>query len=202
MSATIIGGLTNEFEPDIITDNGRDGISALQFSIVGRTVSELYQIDALVSGVPGQPSGTFKVVRRNLENIVEGLQRLKISAEGGTKNGLYVSEAGYQYNESIETGFITLPLAQIQVQYKLQWLSPSVTITTNSSSESDGPARSIASNIASSMTVDIIQNRPTNVSGGRQIDVSTVRITGSSVEKAGGLWRVRATATKGFLPIA
>jgi hypothetical protein len=51
------------------------------------------------------------------------------------------------------------------------------------------------------MSVEILQNRPSNVNGGKQINTSDVKITGSSIEKAGGLWRVRATATKGFLPL-
>jgi hypothetical protein len=201
MSATIIGGNSAEFEPEIISDNGRDGITAFQFSVVGRSVSGLYLLDSSISGVPGQPSGSFRVVRRNVENIVDGLQRLKISAEGGTPSSIYYSEASYSYNEGFEPGLITLPLAQVQVQYKLQWLSPSVTVTTNSGSASDGAARGIATQIVSSMSVEILQNRPSNVNGGKRINTSDVRITGSSIEKAGGLWRVRATATKGFLPL-
>jgi hypothetical protein len=200
MSATIIGGDNAEFEPEIISDNGRDGITAFQFSVVGRNVSDLYPIDAVVNNVPGQPSGSFRVVRRNLQNIVEGLQRLSVSAEGGTANGLYISEAGYQYNESQEPGVVTLPLAQIQVQYKLIWLAPSVTVTTNSAAASDGPARALAQQIISNMGVEIIQNRPAQVNGGKKINVNDIRITGSSIEKAGGLWRVRATATKGQIP--
>jgi len=200
MAATIIGGNSPQFEPDIISDNGRDGISAFQFSVVGRSLSSLYPLDSSISGVPGQPSGSFKVVRRNLENIVDGLQRLRISAEGGSPSTLYYSEASYSYNESVEPGLITLPLAQVQTQYKLQWLSPTATVTTNSSSASDGAARSIATTIVSSMSVEILQNRPSNINGGRQINTSDVKITGSSIEKAGGLYRVRATATKGFLP--
>jgi len=201
MAATIIGGNSPQFEPDIISDHGRDGISAFQFSVVGRSLSSLYPLDSSISGVPGQPSGSFKVVRRNLENIVDGLQRLRISAEGGSPSTLYYSEASYSYNESVEPGLITLPLAQVQTQYKLQWLSPAATVTTNSSSASDGAARSIATTIVSSMSVEILQNRPSNINGGRQINTSDVKITGSSIEKAGGLYRVRATATKGFLPL-
>lgn len=200
MAATIIGGNSPQFEPDIISDNGRDGITAFQFSVVGRSVSSLYPLDSVVSNVPGQPIGSFRVVRRNLENIVDGLQRLRISAEGGSSSSIYYSEASYSYNESVEPGVITLRLVQLQVQYKLQWLSPSVTVTTNSSSASDGPARSIATQIVNSMSVEILQDRPSNVAGGRKINTSDVRITGSSIEKAGALWRVRATATKGFLP--
>lgn len=200
MAATIIGGNSPQFEPDIISDNGRDGITAFQFSVVGRSVSSFYPLDSVVSNVPGQPIGLFRVVRRNLENIVDGLQRLRISAEGGSSSSIYYSEASYSYNESVEPGVITLRLVQLQVQYKLQWLSPSVTVTTNSSSAGDGPARSIAEKIVNSMSVEILQDRPRNVAGGRKINTSDVRITGSSIEKAGALWRVRATATKGFLP--
>lgn len=200
MAATIIGGDNPQFEPDIISDNGRDGITAFQFSVVGRSVSGLYQLDSAVLDVPGQPSGSFKVVRRNLENIVDGLQRLRISAEGGMPSGLFVSDAGYQYNESQESGLVNLPNIQIAVQYTLIWLSPSVTITTNSAGASDGPARTLAQQIVSGMNVDIIRNRPAQVISGRQIKTDDIRITGSSIEKAGGLWRVRATATKGQIP--
>ena len=199
MSATIIGGNSAEFEPEIISDNGRDGITAFQFSVVGRSVSGLYGLDSSVSGVPGQPSGSFKVVRRSLENIVEGLQRLSVTAEGGSANGLYISDAGYQYAESEEGGVVTLPLAQIKVMYRLIWLYPSVTVTTNSAGASDGPARALAQQIVGGMNVEIIQDRPSNVNGGKRIN-NNVRITGSSIEKAGGLWRVRATATKGQIP--
>jgi len=169
--------------------------------VVGRSVSSLYPLDSVVSNVPGQPSGSFRVVRRNLENIVDGLQRLRISAEGGSSSSIYYSEASYSYNESVEPGLITLPLAQVQVQYKLQWLSPSVTVTTNSSSASDGPARAIAQQMIGSMNVEILQDRPPNINSGRRVNTSDIRITCSSIEKAGALWRVRATATKGFLPI-
>ena len=200
MSVEIIGIQSPQFEPGIISDNGRDGISVFQFSVVGRSVSSLYPIDAVVNDVPGQPGGSFRVVRRNLENIVEGLQRLSVSAEGGSQNGLYISESGYQYNESQEDGLINLPLVQIKVQYKLVWLSASVTVTTNSGGASAGPAESIAQQIIASMPVQIKKDRPANVSGGRKIDTSTIIITGSSIEKAGGLWRVRATASKGILP--
>lgn len=200
MSATIIGGDSPQFEPDIISDNERDGITAFQFSVVGRSVSDLYQLDSVVSGVPGQPSGSFRVVRRNLENIVQGLQRLKVSAEGGSASSLYFSEASYLYNESIETGLITLALAQVQSQYKLQWISPSVTVTTNSAGASDGPARALATQIVSGMSVEILKDRPAVITSGKRINTNDIKITGSSIEKAGGLFRVRATATKGFLP--
>ena len=200
MAATIIGGNSIAFEPDIISENGRDGITRFQFRVNGRNVSEEYQIDSVVINVPGQPSGSFRVVSRSLENIVLGLQRLSVSAEGGVANGLYISEASYQYNESQEPGLVTLPLAQIQVQYKLIWLSPSVTVTTNSAGASDGPARAIAQQIVARMDVDIIKDRPGNVNAGKRINVNDIKITGSSIEKAGGLWRIRATATKGQVP--
>lgn len=199
MSATIIGGDTPQFEPEIISDNGRDGISAFQFKVVGKNVSSLYQLDSVVSGVPGQPAGSFKVVRRNLENIVQGLQRLSITAEGGVTSTIYISEAGYQYGESEEPGLVNLPLVQVKVSYRLIWLYPSVTVTTNSAGASDGPARQIAEQIVGSMGVDIIKDRPKNVNVGKKI-TDKIRITGSSIEKAGGLWRVRATATKGQIP--
>lgn len=201
MAATIIGGNGISFEPGIISENGRDGISRFQFSINGRNVSSEYPIDSIVTQVPGQPIGSFRVVQRNLENVVEGLQRLSISAEGGQASGLYISEAGYQYNESQEPGLVTLPLVQIKVQYKLIWLSPSVTVTTNSSSASDGPARGIAQQIIATMAVEVVQDRPGNFTSGKKVDVNSIKITGSSIEKAGGLWRVRATATKGQIPV-
>jgi hypothetical protein len=199
MSATILGGNSPAFEPEIISDNGRDGISAFQFKVVGRSVADLYPVDSAVSGVPGQPSGSFKVVRRNLENIVEGLQRLSVTAEGGSANGLYVSDAGYQYAESEEDGLLTLPRAQLKGIYRLIWLYPSVTVTTNSAGASDGPARSLAQQIVGGMSVEIIKDRPSNINGGKRV-TQIVKITGSSIEKAGGLWRVRATATKGQIP--
>jgi hypothetical protein len=199
MAATIIGGDSPQFEPDIISENGRDGISRFQFKVNGKNLNDLYPIDSAVNNVPGQPAGSFRVIYRSLENIVDGLQRLSISAEGGQANGLYISEAGYQYNESQEPGTINLELAQVVVQYKLVWLSPSVTVTTNSASSSDGPAKSIAQQIIATMSVEIIENKPRNVSG-RGINQNSIIITGSSVEKAGGLWRVRATATKGQIP--
>lgn len=199
MPLTIIGAQASSFEPDINLENGRDGISRFQFSVVGTGVTDLYPIDSQISSVPNQPSGSFRVVQRELETIAGAMQRLRVSCEGGTPNGLNISESGYQYNESIEDGLITLALTQIKVQYKLQWLSPSVTVTTNSSSASDGPARSLANSIVTGMGVDVIRTRPNNVRG-RNIDVSSIRITGSSVEQAGGLYRVRATATKGLLP--
>jgi hypothetical protein len=49
------------------------------------------------------------------------------------------------------------------------------------------------------MSVEIIRNRPSNINGGKRV-TQIVKITGSSIEKAGGLWRVRATATKGQIP--
>lgn len=200
MPITIIGEQGSSFEPDIISENGRDGISAFQFSVVGTGVSDLYQIDQIVTGIPNQPAGSFRVVNRSIETIAGSLQRLRVSAEGGIASGLYVSESGYQYNESQEPGLITLPLTQITTQYKLIWLAPSVTVTTNSASASDGPARTLAQQIIASMSVEVIQNRPVNITSGKQINTSDIKITGSSIEKAGGLWRVRATATKGQIP--
>ena len=199
MPITIIGQQGASFEPDIISETGRDGIGAFQFSVVGTSVTDLYQIDSAVSNVPNQPLGSFRVVRRSIETIAGSLQRLKVSAEGGQPNGLYVSEAGYQYNESQEPGLVTLPLTQITVGYKLIWLAPSVTVTTNSAGASDGPARELAQRIVGGMQVEIIKDRPSKVTSGLKIN-NDVRITGSSIEKAGGLWRVRATATRGQIP--
>ena len=171
MSATIIGGNSPEFEPEIITENGRDGITRFQFRVNGRNLDNLYSIDSIVTGVPGQPPGTFKVTYLSLENVVDGLQRIEVTSEGGISNSLYISESGFQYNESLEPGIINLPLAQIQTQYTLSWLSPSVTVTTNSVSETDGPARDIARKIIASQQVQIIKDRPRNITSGRRVDV-------------------------------
>lgn len=200
MPATIIGSTGIEFEPDIITENGRDGITRFQFSATGTNVDTSFQVGSSVAGVPSQPPGNFVVVNRSVEVIASSYKRIRVSAEGGFANRLFISESGYQYNESIEDGLITLKLAQIRVQYKLVWLAPSATVTTNSPSPSDGPARGLAQQIMQSLPVQIIQDRPGNVTGGRKVDRDNIRITGSSVESAGGLYRVRATATKGLLP--
>lgn len=200
MAATIIGGNSPQFEPGIISENGRDGISRFAFTINGRNISSLYPLDSAVVDVPNQPAGSFLVVNRSLETVVGGLQRLSISAEGGVPSGLNIAESGFQYNESQETGYVFFNDIQLPVVYKLIWLSPSATVTTNSSSASDGPATTIAKQIVGGMSVQVIQDRPSNVKGGKKIDTDDIKITGSSVEKAGGLWRVRATATKGQIP--
>lgn len=202
MALTIIGLSQRSFEPDIILEEGRDGISSFQFSVVGTGVSGLYTIDQVVSDVPNQPAGSFKVVRRSLETIAGSLQRLRVVSEGGIPSSAYISESGFQYNESVEPGLISIATATVQVttQYKLSWISPSVTVTTNSSSASSKPAETIARQIIASMQVEIFEDRPLRVTSGKKIDTSDIKITGSSIEKAGGLWRVRATATKGQIP--
>lgn len=200
MPATIIGSTGIEFEPDIITENGRDGITRFQFSVTGTSVDTSFQVGSFVSGVPNQPPGTFIVVNRSVEVIASPYKRIKVSAEGGVANTLFISETGYQYNESVEDGLIIRPTVQIKIQYKLVWLAPTVTVTTNSQSQSDGPARGIAQQIISSSPVEIIQNIPRNVVG-KKIDSNSLRVTGSSIEQAGGLYRVRATITKGLLPV-
>ena len=56
------------------------------------------------------------------------------------------------------------------------------------------------------LEVQVIRNKPSTIAPigtvqypvfGLGIDVNAINITGSSVEKAGGLYRVRASATKG-----
>ena len=98
MAVTILSNITSfEYEPDITTDNGRDGITAFQFSVVGSfsALSSNFALDQDLSGVPDQPPGSFRVVRRNMSHIAgdtsTGLYRLEVSAEGGAgDNSLYV----------------------------------------------------------------------------------------------------------------
>jgi hypothetical protein len=218
MSATIISNITSfDYEPDITTDNGRDGISAFQFSIVGSfsALSSNFALDQVVSGVPDQPPGNFRVVRRNMSHIAgdtsTGLYRLEISAEGGTgDNALYVLETSYQYQKEIVSGFVQTPSQDIAINYICEWLSPTATITTNSQGEDVTDVQNRARAFVSGLQVQIIRNKPDFFAPvgtvlypvyGLGIDKDAIIITGSSVEKAGGLYRVRASATKGQMQI-
>ena len=212
MSATIITNFAGafEYEPDIISDTARDGITAFQFKIIGglSVLNSAFQPDQTISGVPDQPPGSFKVVRRSLEHIAgdpaDGLYRLSVTGEGGTGNaGLFISESSYAMQNQQVQGIITLALAQVPTQYNLIWLYPSVTITTNAQEASPARAESLANEIISGLQVSVIKDQPSisGISGPRLAgngNLETIYITGSSVEKAGGLYRIRATASKGL----
>jgi hypothetical protein len=219
MSATIISNITSfDYEPDIITDNGRDGISTFQFSIVGSfsALNSNFSLDQVVNGVPDQPRGNFRVVRRNMSHIagdtVDGLYRLQVSAEGGAgDNGLYVLETSYQYQKEIVSGFVQTPVQDIAINYICEWLSPTATITTNSQSEDVVAVQNTAKAFVSNLKVQIIRNKPDRIAPvgtvlypvfGLAIDENSINIVGSSVEKAGGLFRVRASATKGQMQVS
>ena len=149
MATTIISNISSfDYEPDIITDNGRDGITAFQFSVVGSfsSLNSNFSLDQVLVGVPDQPPGNFRVVRRNMSHIAgdtsDGLYRLQVSAEGGTgDNSLFVLETSFQYQKEIVSGLLTIGaetglFVQVGIQYILEWLSPTVTMTTNSQTES------------------------------------------------------------------
>jgi hypothetical protein len=211
MSATIITNFSGafEYEPEIISDNARDGISAFQFRIVGglTALNSAFQVDEDIVGVPDQPPGTFRVVRRNLEHIAgdpqTGLYRLSVSGEGGTgDNNLFISETSYAMQNQQVQGVVNLPLAQVPIQYNLIWLYPSATITTNSRDASPANAEAQAREIVGNLTISIVKDRPFNADGPVLVgnsQLETIYITASSVEKAGGLYRVRATASKGLI---
>lgn len=214
MSAKIISNIASlgfDYEPDIMSDNGRDGISLFQFSIVGSLANlrTNFALDQVVSGVPDQPPGSFRVVRRNLSHIVgnpsDGLYRLQISAEGGTGDpNMFILESSYQYQRETTSGtyFDSVLGGSASIQYSLEWLSPTVTITTNSQKQDATEAQNRARNAVFSMPVQVVKDKPlTGPNGnplvGVAIDQAKIIITGSSIEKAGGLYRVRASATKG-----
>ena len=220
MSVTILSNITSfEYEPDITTDNGRDGISAFQFSVVGSfsALSSNFSLDQDLSGVPDQPPGSFRVVRRNMSHIAgdtsTGLYRLEVSAEGGTgDNSLFVLETSFQYQKEIASGFVTqgaesASFIQFPVQYVLEWLSPTVTITTNSQTEGVIEVQERARELARLTPPQIIRNKPPDTPAGPSqpsrritgpgIDLDATYIVGSSVENAGGLFRVRASAARG-----
>lgn len=215
MSATILTGFSGafEYEPEIISDTARDGITAFQFKIIG-TLSNLntaFLPDEVINGVPDQPTGNFRVVRRNLEHIAgdtaTGLYRLSVSGEGGTgDSALFVSETSYAMQNQGVQGTITTETGQVQIQYNLIWLYPSATITTNSQDASPANAESMARTIVEGLSISVIKDRPSTGTGtiagptlAGSPQLNTIYITGSSVEKAGGLYRVRATASKGLV---
>jgi hypothetical protein len=214
MSATIISNISSfDYEPDIQTDNSRDGITAFQFSIVGSfsALSSNFLLDENVFGVPDQPPGSFRVVRRNMTHIAgdtsTGLYRLEVSAEGGTgNNSLFVLETSYQYQKEAVSGIVQTPAIDIAITYICEWLSPTATITTNSQSEDVTDVQNRVKALVNSLDVQIVRNKPDRIAPigtvlypvyGFGINTKAIIITGSSVEKAGGLYRVRASATKG-----
>jgi hypothetical protein len=222
MSATIISSISKitgfDYEPDISTDNGRDGISSFQFSVVGtfKALSSSFALDEQIKSVPDQPTGSFRVVRRNMSHIAgtvsNGLYRLEVSAEGGSgNNNLYVLETSYQYQREILSGFVRTPTQDLAVNYICEWLSPTATITTNSQTQDVTDVQNKAKQFLSTLAVQIIRNKPRTIAPigtvqypvlGPSIDINTMNITGSSVEKAGGLYRVRASATKGQMQLS
>jgi len=217
MSAKILSNITSfEYEPDITTDNGRDGITAFQFSVVGSfsALNSNFSLDQNLSGVPDQPLGNFKVVRRNMSHIAgdtsTGLYRLQVTAEGGAgDNSLFILETSYQYQKEIVSGFVQLPALDAPVNYICEWLSPTATITTNNQSEDVTDVQNRVKALVRSLPVQIIRNKPIGTTVGTVqfpilgpgIDVNAINITGSSVESAGGLFRVRASATKGQMQL-
>jgi hypothetical protein len=219
MPTTILSSISSfDYEPDITTDNGRDGITAFQFSVVGSfsALNSNFSLDQVLVGVPDQPPGNFRVVRRNMSHIAgdttDGLYRLQVSAEGGTgDNSLFILETSYQYQKEIVSGFVQLPAQDAAINYICEWLSPTVTITTNSQTEDVTAVQDRVKALVASQEVQIIRNKPdkTVVIGtveypvfGAGIDVNAINIVGSSVENAGGLFRVRASATKGQMQLS
>lgn len=219
MATTILSNISSfDYEPDITTDNGRDGITAFQFSVVGSfsALNSNFSLDQILLGVPDQPSGNFRVVRRNMSHIAgdtsDGLYRLQVSAEGGTgDNSLYILETSYQYQKEIVSGFVQLPASDAAINYICEWLSPTVTITTNSQTEDVTAVQDRVKGLVASQQVQIIRNKPNTTAPigtvqypvvGAGIDVNAINIVGSSVENAGGLFRVRASATKGQMQLS
>lgn len=214
MATTIITNFLGafEYEPEIISDTSRDGITAFQFKVIGKlsNLNNVFQPDEIINGVPDQPPGNFRVVRRSMEHIAgdpqDGLYRLSISGEGGTGNkALFISETSYAMQTQQTQGVINLPLSQIPIQYNLIWLYPSATITTNSQDASPSGAEQLAKQIVEGLTPTIIKDRPNPPAGpvagtvlAGNANLNKIYITGSSVEKAGGLYRIRATASKGM----
>jgi hypothetical protein len=145
-------------------------------------------------------------------DTVDGLYRLQVSAEGGAgDNGLYVLETSYQYQKEIVSGFVQTPVQDIAINYICEWLSPTATITTNSQSEDVVAVQNTAKAFVSNLKVQIIRNKPDRIAPvgtvlypvfGLAIDENSINIVGSSVEKAGGLFRVRASATKGQMQVS
>ena len=219
MATTIISNISSfDFEPDITTDNGRDGITAFQFSVVGSfsSLNSNFSLDQVLVGVPDQPPGNFRVVRRNMSHIAgdtsDGLYRLQVSAEGGTgDNSLYILETSYQYQKEIVSGFVQTKAQDIAINYICEWLSPTVTITTNSRTEDVTTVQNKVRGIVANQKVQIIRNKPSTTAligtvqyrvFGPGIDINSINIRGSSVENAGGLFRVRASAAKGQMQLS
>ena len=171
MSATIISNISSfDYEPDIQTDNSRDGITVFQFSIVGSfsALNSSFLLDEDVSGVPDQPPGSFRVVRRNMTHIAgdtaNGLYRLEVSAEGGTgNNSLFVLETSYQYQKEAVSGIVQVPALDIAITYICEWLSPTATITTNSQSEDVTDVQNRVRAIVANLNVQIIRNKPDRI---------------------------------------
>lgn len=210
MPATILKGFAGnfEYEPEIQTQNGRDGISQFAFSIIGG-LSELnsaFQVGERVNGVPDQPPGEFTVVNRSLSHIAGdeslGLYRLQVSAEGGIGDAsLEITQTSYTYQKEQISGLVSIGTGDFQpTRYFLEWLSPSASITTNSRTPDTDEVQQKATNLVQALSVQIIRNRPVRQGetySGPVIDVNKIIITGSSIEQAGGIYRVSATATKG-----
>lgn len=209
--ATTILGLEKgfEFEPEIQSVTMKDGITAFSFNVIGRynDIFGLYLIDSPPSSVPNAPEGSFKVTNRNLQHIsggALGIYRLSVSAEGGTENPSQITETSYSYAVQDEAGILNITAGiggQLPIQYRLEWLYASGTVITNSQTASSSKAEGLAKSLVGGLSVQIISDRPTNVINGKKIDKDRVIITGSSIEQAGGLYRIRATASKGASPI-
>ena len=202
MPTTIIGlGGGKEpsfaYEPEIVSITTKEGITAFSFNVIGRydNISYLFPIDAVIEDFPNQPIGSFTCVNRSIEHIAggeSGMYRLSVSAEGGQENQSQISETSYTYATSDENGILNITTGdggQLPITYRLEWLYPSGTITTNSQSPSATKAENLARSLVSAMSVQVITDRPLNVTNGRRIELSNVIITGSSVEKAGGFYR-------------
>ena len=174
------------------------------------SLNSIFLPDEEINGVPDQPNGIFRVVRRSIEHIAgdpeTGLYRLSVSGEGGTgDSSLFISETSFSLNSQQVQGVVNTPTAQVPIQYTLRWLYPSATITTNSASENISVAESLATSIISPLNPQILRDRPTSdfgtIAGPSLVGnpaLDTITITGTSIEKAGGLYRVRVTATKGL----
>lgn len=216
MPSTIIGleaestqtGINYAYEPEIIAITGKDGITALSFNVIGKisaVINEFTIGEDILANVPNMPGGKFIVVNRNLAHVAGGtggVYRLSVSAEGGTENQSFISETSYTYATMDVDGVVILPggTQQNQVRYRLEWLYPSVTITTNSANPDANKASQRAKGIVASLDIQIIKDKPATVSG-PSINKGVVAITGSSIEEAGGLYRIRATASKGLTTV-
>ena len=214
MPATVLIGFSGgyEFEPEIITENGRDGITLFKFNIIGNlpVLNSVFELGESISGntIPDLPPGEFKIVNRSLEHIAgdayNGIYRLSLSAEGGKSNeSLEIISTSLSYQKEEVSGLVSIDDGDFQpTKYILEWLSPSGSVTSNSSSESSARVESRARDLIGKLQVQIIRNRPDRpgaIYSGPRIDVNKVIITGSNIESAGGLYRVSATATKGIV---